>query len=125
MNIEDSSFPAGNEARRQDAHEAREHDDGGFIGFDPARELLIESFARGEGLVVDRKGIEPLGAGSRKTLGVRAVREDRGDSEALSLPVFSARRAQDGFKVASAAGKQNDDVLHGRVPRTGEKRNGG
>ena len=113
VDVENLSFVAAYEPLREDSHEARENDHGGLIGVDRRGKRLFEGFARGIGLVVERHGVDPFAAGRVEPLGKRTVGNHRRDLEAVAaFPVFAAGRAQNGFKIAAAAGNQDNDVLH-------------
>lgn len=116
MNVENLPLELRDEALRQNAHEAREHDHGRLVAADDVREFGFKGLARIVGLVVHGDGVDARSPGDVEPSRLRAVGNDRRNAcVAGGLPVFLAARSKDRLEVAAAAGDKNYDVLHSGV----------
>lgn len=109
MDIEQASCVALHEARRQDAHETRQHHQIRREAVDGRGQGGVEAVAVGEGLVVDHGGGDAVRSRKPEAGGVRAVGDHGGDAP---RPALGLACADDGFHIRAASGNENDDIFH-------------
>ena len=109
MNVQHAPGVMIDEARRQDAHEARQHDQVGREAVDDLRQGGVETVAVGKALVVDHRGGNAVRGGKFEASCVGAVGDHGGNAPG---PTLGLTGTNDGFHIRATSGNENDDVFH-------------
>ena len=113
MNIENTAFARLHELFRENAHEARQHDEIGVIAVNDPPQFLFEGLAVGVERVIHSNRVDSLASGRFKTLRERTVRDHGGDpGRNRALPLFGAGGFENGLEVRAASGNKDDDIFH-------------
>lgn len=108
MNVQQPALISSDEFGRQDAHEAREHDEIGREAVDLGGERRIEAVAAVERPMVDHRGRNAVRCGKGEAGRVGPVGDHGGD---LGRPAFVRACADDGLHVAAATGNQDHEFF--------------
>ncbi|ABA49524.1 hypothetical protein BURPS1710b_1125 [Burkholderia pseudomallei 1710b] len=112
MDVEHPPLIFGDERRRENAHEAGEHDEIGGEAVDFGGERRIEAVAAVERAVVDDGRRDAVRRREFEAGRAQPVGNHGGD---LGGPAFARAGAYDGLHVAAAAGNQDDKFFHPRI----------
>jgi len=110
MDVEHPARVARHELRRQDAHEAGQHDQVRRMAVDRLGQRRVECRAVRESLVVEHLGGDAVGLGGHQSTGVGAVADHRNHTAG---PVLRLGRAHDRVKVRALTRDQDRYSFHG------------
>ena len=113
VDVEHPALEPLDEARGQDAHEARKAKDVGLCGVDVSGEVRLESLPRRIGAVVDGGGGDAEDGCFRKAPGGGIIGGDKGGAGGM----VAHHVADQSQHIRATPGNQDGDALHSRRPR--------
>ena len=106
MDVDETPVVMLDEAGREYAHEAREHDESRTAGVDGLCERRVETLAAPVGFVIDDPGSDVCLSCAVQACRSRPIADDRAELEGT---VGIAGIVDDGLQIAAAAGNQHHD----------------